>query len=147
MVITICEEGLSENAGPVTCSGLHTLTSHNMPKASSYCPSCGKKFKDHSSVAHHMSQPLSGCNTWLDDLIQLEQSSCSPEDHAMEVDDITKPYISDSYEPVGFMDSGDAFGEGESMERMPQDKIQDEGSEVTDHFPNPRLPSRTDTHF
>ncbi|KAG1730974.1 uncharacterized protein EDB91DRAFT_1252409 [Suillus paluster] len=25
-----------------------------MPEASSYCPSCGKKFKDHSSVARHM---------------------------------------------------------------------------------------------
>ncbi|KAG1819134.1 uncharacterized protein BJ212DRAFT_1446237 [Suillus subaureus] len=110
-----------------------------MPKASSYCPLCGKKFKDHSSVTRHMSQPLSGCNTWLDDLIQLEQSSCSLEDHAMEVDDIAEPYISDSYEPVGFMDSGDTFGEGESMERMPQDKIQDESSEVTDHFPNPLL--------
>ncbi|KAG1817263.1 uncharacterized protein BJ212DRAFT_1446773 [Suillus subaureus] len=110
-----------------------------MPKASSYCPSCGKKFKDHSSVTHHMSQPLSGCNMWLDDLIQLEQSSCSPEDHAMEVDNITEPYISDSYEPVGFMDSGDTFGEGESMERTPQDKIQDASSEVTDHFPNPPL--------
>jgi hypothetical protein len=109
-----------------------------MPEASSYCPSCGKKFKDHSSVARHMSQPLSGCNTWLDDLIQLEQSSCSPED-AMEVDDIAEPYISDSYEPVGFMDSGDVFGEGESVERTHQDNIQDESSEVTDHFPNPPL--------
>ncbi|KAG1851346.1 hypothetical protein DFJ58DRAFT_729005 [Suillus subalutaceus] len=109
-----------------------------MPEASSYCPSCGKKFKDHSSVARHMSQPLSGCNTWLNDLIQLEQSSCSPED-AMEVDDIAEPYISDSYEPVGFMDSDDVFGEGESVERTHQDNIQDESSEVTDHFPNPPL--------
>jgi hypothetical protein len=57
----------------------------------------------------------------------------------MEVDDIAKPYISNSYEPVGFMDSGDILSEGESMERTPQDKIQYESSEVTDHFPNPLL--------
>ncbi|KAG1867088.1 hypothetical protein C8R48DRAFT_599969, partial [Suillus tomentosus] len=105
----------------------------SMPEASSYCPSCGKKFKDHSSVAHHMSQPLSGCNTWLEDLIQLRQSSRSPpEDHPMEVDDI-EPHISKSYEPVGLMDSGD---EGESTERAPHDKTQDESNDVTDHFPN-----------
>ncbi|KAG1846143.1 hypothetical protein C8R48DRAFT_779637 [Suillus tomentosus] len=105
-------------------------------EASSYCPSCGKKFKDHSSVARHMSQPLSGCNTWLEDLIQLEQSSHPPpEDHPMEADN-TEPHISKSYEPVGSMDFGDFFSDRESI---PRDKTQGESSEVTDHFPNPPL--------
>ncbi|KAG0692316.1 hypothetical protein DFH29DRAFT_1008886 [Suillus ampliporus] len=37
------------------------------------CPSCGKDgFKTHDTVACHMSQPHSGCNTWIDDLIQLK---------------------------------------------------------------------------
>ncbi|KAG2129257.1 uncharacterized protein EDB93DRAFT_1243436 [Suillus bovinus] len=89
-----------------------------MPKASSYCPSCGKKFKDHSSVAHHMSQPLSRCNTWLNDLIQLEQYSCSLEDHVMEVDNIAEPYISNSYELVGSMDSDDVFSEEERIKDL-----------------------------
>ncbi|KAG2738343.1 hypothetical protein P692DRAFT_20758864 [Suillus brevipes Sb2] len=111
-----------------------------MPEASSYCPLCGKKLQAHSSVAFHTSQPLSGCNTWLNDLIQLEQSSCSlPEDHPMEVDNIAEPYIFNSYELVEFMDSGDIFNEGESVERTPQDKIQDESSEVTNHFSDPPL--------
>ncbi|KAG1847694.1 hypothetical protein DFJ58DRAFT_730105 [Suillus subalutaceus] len=35
------------------------------------CPSCGKILKDHTSVARHMSQPRSGCNTWLEDIIKL----------------------------------------------------------------------------
>ncbi|KAG2087116.1 uncharacterized protein F5147DRAFT_748558 [Suillus discolor] len=34
------------------------------------CPSCGKGgFKDDVAVARHMSQPRSGCSTWLQDLI------------------------------------------------------------------------------
>ncbi|KAG1905174.1 uncharacterized protein F5891DRAFT_1183113 [Suillus fuscotomentosus] len=46
----------------------------------SSCPSCGKIFKDHTSIARHMSQPRSGCNTWLEDMI----NSISPgEDHNM----------------------------------------------------------------
>ncbi|KIK31858.1 hypothetical protein CY34DRAFT_102635, partial [Suillus luteus UH-Slu-Lm8-n1] len=103
-----------------------------MPKASSYCPSCGKKFKDHSSVTRHMSQPLSGCNTWLDDLIQLKQSSCSRK--IMPWKWMTSPNLTyltpmnqwDSWIWVTFL----------VKER---DKIHDESSEVTDHFPNPPL--------
>ncbi|KAG1905725.1 uncharacterized protein F5891DRAFT_1125768 [Suillus fuscotomentosus] len=34
------------------------------------CPSCGKaSFRDQVAVARHMSQPRSGCSTWLQDLI------------------------------------------------------------------------------
>lgn len=36
------------------------------------CPNCGKGgFKDAVAVANHMSQPSSGCNTWVDDLVSL----------------------------------------------------------------------------
>jgi hypothetical protein len=35
------------------------------------CPSCGKGFKDPTAVANHMSQPASGCNTWVDNLVSL----------------------------------------------------------------------------
>ncbi|KAG2153067.1 uncharacterized protein EDB93DRAFT_1239862 [Suillus bovinus] len=35
------------------------------------CPLCRKIMEDHTSVARHMSQPRSGCNTWLEDIIKL----------------------------------------------------------------------------
>ena len=36
------------------------------------CPNCGKGgFKDHVAIGNHMSQPTSGCNTWVDNLISL----------------------------------------------------------------------------
>jgi hypothetical protein len=105
-----------------------------MPQA--HCPSCGKQFKDHSSVARHMSQPRSGCNSWLEDLIQLRESTIlsrsSPEDHPMEVDNI-EPHI-------------DFVAEGESIGGVSGSwgGSQDEGSEAcaseaTDYFPNPPL--------
>ena len=37
------------------------------------CPSCAKGFKDAASVAMHMSQPASGCNNWVNDLVRLRE--------------------------------------------------------------------------
>jgi len=38
------------------------------------CPSCGKGFKSESSVAMHMGQPRSGCNTWINNLVRIHES-------------------------------------------------------------------------
>ena len=38
------------------------------------CPSCGKGFKSKNSVAMHMSQPRSGCNTWVNNLVRIHES-------------------------------------------------------------------------
>ena len=39
-----------------------------------HCPSCGKGyFRDAASVAMHMSQPTSGCNNWVNDLVRLQE--------------------------------------------------------------------------
>lgn len=39
------------------------------------CPSCGRGgFKDPHAVAMHMSQPTSGCNTWVNNLVHLQES-------------------------------------------------------------------------
>jgi len=38
------------------------------------CPSCGKGFKSKSSVAMHMGQPHSGCNTWINNLVHIHES-------------------------------------------------------------------------
>lgn len=39
------------------------------------CPLCSKGgFKDEVAVAHHMNQPLSGCSTWLHDIIRLDSA-------------------------------------------------------------------------
>ena len=38
------------------------------------CPNCGRGgFKDHVTVAKHMSQPRSSCNSWLDDLVHIQE--------------------------------------------------------------------------
>ena len=37
------------------------------------CPNCRRGgFKDDAAVAKHMSQPQSGCNSWLDDLVCIQ---------------------------------------------------------------------------
>lgn len=91
------------------------------------CPSCGKELKDHTSVARHMSQPRSGCNTWLEDLIRLN-SILPPSNDAMVTDD--------SYETE---DMAYDFNNGESFERESGSRTQDRDAEVTDFFPEPPL--------
>jgi len=40
-----------------------------------HCPSCRKgSFKDQHAVTMHMSQPTSGCNTWINNLISIQKS-------------------------------------------------------------------------
>ncbi|KAG1865732.1 hypothetical protein C8R48DRAFT_747731 [Suillus tomentosus] len=49
------------------------------------CPSCGKGgFKDDVAVAWHMSQPRSGCSTWLQDLICSRSESDMDDEPAYE---------------------------------------------------------------
>ncbi|KAF9218728.1 hypothetical protein BS17DRAFT_770498 [Gyrodon lividus] len=39
------------------------------------CPNCAKGgFKDNTTVANHMSQPTSGCNTWVYDLVHIHEA-------------------------------------------------------------------------
>ncbi|KAG2133031.1 hypothetical protein DEU56DRAFT_757250 [Suillus clintonianus] len=66
------------------------------------CPSCGKGgFKNDVAVARHMSQPRSGCSTWLQDLICLrsESDSCMDSDDepniSMDMDDASEPNMPD----------------------------------------------------
>lgn len=62
---------------------MHTMLSFQ-------CPSCGKGgFKNNVAVAHHMSQPRSGCSMWLQDLVCLRSE---PDDSHMDSDD--EPNIS-----------------------------------------------------
>ena len=96
-------------------------------------------------MARHMSQSRSGCNTWLEDLIQLRESTILssgselPGDHHMDVDN-SEPHISDEQ---NWMNSCDFGIEGESIGRVPLGGSQDEGSEardeVTEYFPDPPL--------
>ncbi|KAG1892950.1 uncharacterized protein F5891DRAFT_1197062 [Suillus fuscotomentosus] len=98
----------------------------------SHCPSCGKQFKDHTSVARHMSQPRSGCNSWLDDLIQLNSILPPSTEHdPMVVDDINDPQVDAS--------SYDFWSQGEDLDS--EGGTWDEDSEVkaTDYFPEPPL--------
>lgn len=109
-----------------------------------HCPSCGKVLKDHTSVARHMSQPRSGCNTWLDDIIKLNTIIPPTEDHPMDPMDnngLPMPY----YEPgLGKEDNTYVFhGQEEDIALEACDGIRDQGqdanSEVTDYFLNSPL--------
>ena len=54
------------------------------------CPSCGRGgFKDHVAVAKHMSQPHSGCNSWLDDLVRIQDHLTRP--CTLDLDDMQEP--------------------------------------------------------
>ncbi|KAG0694251.1 hypothetical protein DFH29DRAFT_1006510 [Suillus ampliporus] len=99
------------------------------------CPSCGKEFKDHTSVARHMSQPRSGCNTWLEDLIRLDLTLPPSEDDPMAANDLRELHAS-SYETGEDANIYDFGNEGETLERgFGQDEDRD--AEVTDYFPEP----------
>ena len=44
------------------------------------CPSCWKGgFKDQHAVTMHMSQPTSGCNMWVNDLVSIQESLVPPQ--------------------------------------------------------------------
>ncbi|KAG2126069.1 hypothetical protein DEU56DRAFT_743197 [Suillus clintonianus] len=102
----------------------------------SSCPSCGKAFKDHTSVARHLSQPRSGCNTWLDDMINSISPSLS-EDHNMDsADDID---ISNNDPGLGGEESFHDFYGGGEEEDIPEGTAGHEVREVTDYFPEPPL--------
>ncbi|KAG1906630.1 uncharacterized protein F5891DRAFT_975394 [Suillus fuscotomentosus] len=103
----------------------------------SSCPSCGKIFKDHTSIACHMSQPQSGCNTWLEDMI----NSISPgEDHNMgsaDDEDFTGLPRDVSYDPgLGGEENFHYFGAG--GEDIP-DGNEVHAGEVINYFPEPPL--------
>ncbi|KAG1906233.1 uncharacterized protein F5891DRAFT_1182460 [Suillus fuscotomentosus] len=69
------------------------------------CPSCGKdNFKDHGTVAQHMSQPRSGCNTWLQDLIRLRSASVHTTANSMNTDEPNIPDIDSELDGPGFGD-------------------------------------------
>ncbi|KAG1835925.1 hypothetical protein DFJ58DRAFT_719208 [Suillus subalutaceus] len=100
------------------------------------CPSCGKILKDHTSVARHMSQPRSGCNTWLEDIIKLN-SLIPPLDPVNIEHDIShEPELGGEAMVVDFGDDGGEFGDEENIMGG---GIMDEGGEVTEYYPDPPL--------
>lgn len=115
-----------------------------LPDLMPHCPSCRKVLKDHTSVARHMSQPQSGCNTWLDDIIKLNTIILPTNNHPMDTMDnngLPMPY----YEP-GLRDEDNTYifhGQEEDITLEVHDGIQDQGkdanSEVMDYFPNSPL--------
>ncbi|KAG2148856.1 hypothetical protein DEU56DRAFT_730116 [Suillus clintonianus] len=103
-----------------------------------HCPSCGKAFQDHTSIARHMSQPRSGCNTWLEDIIKLD-SIIPPHDFTHSAD--VEPRVSQEPEfgsETMLDDFGDISGEEVNIAGA-HSGTQDEGGEVTDYFPDPPL--------
>ncbi|KAG1854650.1 hypothetical protein C8R48DRAFT_609736 [Suillus tomentosus] len=102
------------------------------------CPSCGKaSFRDQVAVARHMSQPRSGCSTWLQDLIRLRDLS----DDSMNTDDLDGPNI-----PGGgpqaeveftFGDRDESFeGSGESGGQASEEGLLPNGaSDFVDQYP------------
>ena len=44
-----------------------------------YCHRCGKKFQDTARVLNHMNQPISSCRTYYEELLQIAETTGSPE--------------------------------------------------------------------
>ncbi|KAG1838044.1 hypothetical protein DFJ58DRAFT_734059 [Suillus subalutaceus] len=103
------------------------------------CPSCGKGgFKNDVAVARHMSQPRSGCSTWLQDLACFRPES---DDSRMDSDD--EPNISmdmDDGPNIPDIKSG-GFGDWDEMSRGSTGGSESQGmpthnSEVIDSYPD-----------
>ncbi|KAG2106248.1 uncharacterized protein F5147DRAFT_653992 [Suillus discolor] len=101
------------------------------------CPSCGKTgFKDQVAVARHMSQPCSGCSTWLQDLIHLRDLS----DDSMHTDDLDEPNIPGAGPQAEveftFRDIDESFeGSGESGGQASGEGLLPNGADFVDCYP------------
>ncbi|KAG1776684.1 hypothetical protein EV702DRAFT_1198056 [Suillus placidus] len=95
------------------------------------CPSCGKGgFKDHIVVARHMSQPRSGCSTWLQDLI-CSRSKSDMDDEPMD----NGPHIPD-IESGGFGDWDETIGGSGSEGQAYKERTPTRDSEVDNSYPD-----------
>ncbi|KAG1830041.1 hypothetical protein EV424DRAFT_1535453 [Suillus variegatus] len=93
------------------------------------CPSCGKDgFKDHVAVARHMSQPCSGCNTWLQNLICLDEPN-----NPVNMDDRVNNPDMDS---GGFEDWDEVFQGSSSEDQVHDEQTPTRDSEVMDSYPD-----------
>ncbi|KAG2144334.1 hypothetical protein DEU56DRAFT_910688 [Suillus clintonianus] len=104
------------------------------------CPSCGKGgFKNDVTVAHHMSQPCSGCSTWLQDLICLRSESDSRMDSddepniSMDMDDASEPNMPDI--ESGGLGDWDEMSRGSTSGSESQE-MPTHNSEVIDSYPD-----------
>lgn len=119
--------------------GSENVTLTNM-STSYQCPLCGKdNFKDHGAVARHMSQPRSGCSTWLQDLIRLRSASVRTTADSMDVDHTPNiPDVDPELDGTGFGDWDGVF-QGRSGEG--DDQVHEEGtptgSDFIDWHPKP----------
>lgn len=43
-----------------------------------YCQQCGKKFLNTVQVLDHMNQPISSCQTYYEELLQIAETAGSP---------------------------------------------------------------------
>ncbi|KAG1849728.1 hypothetical protein F4604DRAFT_1934746 [Suillus subluteus] len=105
------------------------------------CPSCSKTgFKDQVTVARHVSQPRSGCNTWLQDLIHLWSVSAHIDHDDLMNADLNEPNIP-SIEPEDFtfgdLDDSEAFqGSAESDGQVYKEgKLLTRTSDFVDWYP------------
>ena len=67
-----------------------------------YCPRCGKKFKDQTSLLQHMNQPFSSCLTHFEECISIATTLQSGP-KISESDDMGQH----SFEPPNFMDTAE----------------------------------------
>ena len=72
------------------------------------CPSCGRGgFKDHVTVAKHMSQPHSGCNSWLDNLVRIQDHLTRP--CTSDLDNMQEPQGDEAWIIHPHPDAGEVF--------------------------------------
>ncbi|KAG1884486.1 uncharacterized protein F5891DRAFT_971192 [Suillus fuscotomentosus] len=101
------------------------------------CPSCGKGgFKDDVAVARHMSQPRSGCSTWLQDLI-CSRSESDMDDEPVSTNTMDDgPHTIPDIETGGFGDWDEMFGGSSSERQAYEERTPTHNSEVIDSYPD-----------
>lgn len=79
------------------------------------CPLCCRNgFSTHEAVARHMSQPRSGCSTWIEEVIRLKTIIQPSEDDPINVNQesfVHDDYYSASYDDTNIQAAGGLFEE------------------------------------
>ncbi|KAG1800628.1 hypothetical protein EV424DRAFT_1352084 [Suillus variegatus] len=96
------------------------------------CPSCGKgSFKDHVAVTRHMSQPCSGCNTWLQNLICLDELN-----NPVNMDESDDRVNNSDMESSGFENWDEVFQGSRMEDQVHDERTPTRDSEVMDSYPD-----------
>jgi len=104
----------------------------------SFCPDCGKRFKNETWVLQHINQPSNACGSWMNDLSRLHYHTPAAQDgtetHSMT--DRTQHRPSPDRDIFPEADDAGGFGMNEDIGYNPVDEHQDHTVPAVDTHPN-----------